>query len=191
MNPNHFVFIALILAAALPAHAHRLNVFAYVEGDRVFVESRFLGGNPAQNADVTVQDDAGKELVLGKTDREGNCSFAVPQKTQLHVVVNAGEGHRGEWIVKAEELGGAAATLAPAPAVAPMPAVTISNASQEAELEAIVERVLERKLAPIRRMLVEQAMRGPNWRDVLGGLGWIAGIVGIAMAITAHRRSAR
>jgi nickel transport protein len=48
-----------------------------------------------------------------------------------------------------------------------------------AELEAMMGRVLDAKLAPIRRALAERD-DGPNLRDILGGIGWIFGLLGVA-----------
>jgi nickel transport protein len=50
-----------------------------------------------------------------------------------------------------------------------------------AQVQAAVERALDRKLAPIRAMLARmEADRGIGVQDVVGGLGWILGLVGLA-----------
>lgn len=48
------------------------------------------------------------------------------------------------------------------------------------ELERIVNAALDAKLSPIRQMLAEQSQRGVEMRDIIGGLGWIVGLAGIA-----------
>jgi nickel transport protein len=58
----------------------------------------------------------------------------------------------------------------------------------EADIEQIVDTVLDRKLKPIRDMLADSKQSGPNLRDILGGLGYIVGLVGLAAYIQ-YRRS--
>lgn len=117
----------------------------------------------------------------------------------------AGEGHQNEWEMDAAELAplagkGAAktpgvpeaASQAPGvPDAAPQaPATTraatpetpaearpVTNLS-EAELEALVSRVVDARLAPIHKALAREDE--PNLRDIVGGIGWILGLVGLA-----------
>ena len=49
-----------------------------------------------------------------------------------------------------------------------------------AEIERIVDAALDAKLSPIKRMLAEQTEAGPNLRDIIGGIGWIFGLIGVA-----------
>ena len=53
-------------------------------------------------------------------------------------------------------------------------------------MEAVVETVLDRKLKPIIRMLAETKHNGPGARDIVAGIGYIMGLVGIAAYI--HNR---
>jgi hypothetical protein len=39
-----FLIITGLLVLTTSAHAHRVSVFAWVEGDTVFVQSKFSGG---------------------------------------------------------------------------------------------------------------------------------------------------
>ena len=48
------------------------------------------------------------------------------------------------------------------------------------ELEQLLSAALEQKLAPIRHMLAEQYNAGPSLRDIIGGLGWLMGLAGLA-----------
>jgi nickel transport protein len=66
----------------------------------------------------------------------------------------------------------------------PVPAVSGDAASNSqplaADMEQTLERALDKKLAPILRMLAESREQGPKLSDVLGGIGYILGLVGIA-----------
>lgn len=53
-------------------------------------------------------------------------------------------------------------------------------ARRPAEIERIVDAALDAKLSPIKRMLAEQTEAGPNLRDIIGGIGWIFGLIGVA-----------
>lgn len=93
--------------------AHRVNIFARVEGDTVHVESKFSGGRRVHTGKITVSDTAGTELLRGTTDENGQFSFKVPQKTDLKIVLEAGTGHRAEWTIPAAEFALSAAAEKP------------------------------------------------------------------------------
>ena len=67
--------VILLLFSSAPGWAHKVNVFAYVEGDKVVVEGYFSGNIKAQNSAVEVLDSDGKKILEGKTDDKGIYSF--------------------------------------------------------------------------------------------------------------------
>ena len=87
------------------AFAHKVSIFAWVEGDMVYTQSKFSGGKKVQNAPVEVFDAKGDKLVEGKTDDNGEFSFKVPQRTEMQIILLAGMGHRAQWTIPVEELG--------------------------------------------------------------------------------------
>ena len=77
--------------------------------------------------EIVVYDLAGKQLLSGKTNADGEFSFKIPGKTGLKIVIQAGMGHQGEWTIPAEEI--APTEPAPKPAVSPeTPSVTLQTA---------------------------------------------------------------
>jgi len=211
--------LAVLALAALPgaALAHRANIFAYLEGGTIHVEASFSGGKPAMNSPVEVYDAASGALLLTtQTDAEGLGAFAVPQaardaRADLRLVLLAGEGHRGEWIVKAGEYladqeaaapaGEAAPQAAAAPGAAGGEAAPASSATaatatglaapgDEAALKRIVAEAVSHELAPLRRSLAAMAEPDPTVHDVLAGIGYILGLFGIA-AWMHSRKAAR
>ncbi|MCK9240891.1 hypothetical protein [Desulfocurvus sp.] len=198
-------FTALVLLAALPltAQAHRANIFAYTEGDTIRIEASFSGGKPVLRAPVEVYDAASGALLLTtQTDDQGLGAFPVPQaardaRADLRLVLLAGEGHRGEWVVKAGEYladaqgpGPAADTAPTAAATAPATAAGAAPALvDEAALRRIVAETVSHELAPLRRSLAAMAEPGPTVHDVLSGIGYILGLFGIAAWM--HGRKAR
>jgi len=193
-----------LLAAAVTTNAHNVTVFAWVDGDTVYVESKFSGGRTAKNAPIEVLDGAGNLILSGKTDEQGKFSFQVPGKTEMKVVLHAGMGHKAIWSIPAEDLEGldtlppapAAATVKqrPAPVASPQPmepsAAAESVGPTALEIEKTVEKVLDKKLKPVLKMLADSRPSGPDIRDILGGIGYIFGLVGLA-AYLRYRRSGK
>jgi nickel transport protein len=86
------------------ALAHRVNVFAWVEGDTVFVECKYPDGTKVHEGVIRVFDSAGRELLKGKTDTRGEFSFKIPKQDDLKIVLEAGMGHRAEWPLSKQDL---------------------------------------------------------------------------------------
>lgn len=211
-RPIPLLLAALLVAALLPANveAHRVNIFAWLEGENIVVECAFSRASPVRGGLVTVYDATdGKELLQGRTDERGVFVFAVPEPVRhahgLRIEVNAGEGHVNDWTMTAHEINEARdlshGFLQPAPgpdAKAPPTTTTSIVAAPEPpaaaapltaqEVRAIVAESLNTGLAPVRRELAALSSPGPTVRDIVGGLGWIMGLVGIVCWFMARRR---
>jgi len=97
--------MVIFLGIAVPAMAHKVNIFAYVEKGMVFTESYFPDGKKVEEGIVEVLDGSGKKLLEGKTDKEGLFSFPLPAKKQdLTIVLNASMGHKNSFILKKSEM---------------------------------------------------------------------------------------
>jgi nickel transport protein len=105
-KPIFYLFLAVCLFCFRiePVDAHRVNLFAWVEGDTVYVESKFSGGKKVKTGKIIVTDLEGSELLTGTTSENGEFSFKVPKKTELKIVLVAGTGHRAEWTIPASEI---------------------------------------------------------------------------------------
>jgi nickel transport protein len=185
--------ILIVFAFTAPALAHRVLVFAFAEGDTIHTESKFVPSTPVRQGQVQVlEPKTGQILLTGKTDDKGKFSFKIPaaaaaQKLDLKIVVEAAMGHKGEWLLKAENyLTGvkpekAATPAVPAPAATPAPAVPGSKAAavNRQVLEEAVNKALERQLAPVKEMLTELTLHRTSLPDILGGIGYILGIFGL------------
>lgn len=177
------IFCSLPLAG--PCFAHKVRIFAWSEGDIIHTESKFSGGKAAQNATVTVIDiSTGSELIRGTTDQEGLFQFSTPetQSGELDILVNSGDGHKNHWRYEIDpvlEKGEAK----PEKNHKPLEVVSSPAPSQnlnEEQLTTLLDNLLESKLAPIRQQLAEQQEREPSIQDILGGIGYILGLAGIA-----------
>lgn len=56
-------------------------------------------------------------------------------------------------------------------------------------LRMIIRDEMEQQLAPVRKALAQQASSGPSLTEIIGGLGWIVGIVGIAFFFLSRRKN--
>jgi len=193
--------VLLLLCLGTPSPAHRVTLFAYVDGDVVRVECGFNRSQKVRQGKITVTDAlTGASVLEGHTDEHGAFSFRPSEAVlrsghDVRISVAAGEGHQSDWVVTAKELrslnghpaaGEAEQTPAGSGEQEPeaaagqgVAAQTLAGLSAQ-ELEALVGRVLDAKLAPLKSELAQARDRGPDLRDIIGGLGWILGLLGLA-----------
>jgi nickel transport protein len=169
----------ITLSADLTVFGHKVTIFAWVDGDTVFTESKFSGGKKAINAQVLVFDRDGKRLLEGKTDRKGEFSFKVPKITDLSIVLNAGMGHRAEWMIPESEIREASGLLETKESTGSSQPVTVGLSKEE--ITHLIERSLDKKLGPIIRMISESQTKGPSVTEIVGGIGYIFGLMGVAL----------
>ena len=169
----------LIISAHLPAFAHKVIIFAWVEGDTVFTESKFSDGKKAINSQVLVFDKEATQLAEGKTNNNGEFSFKIPKRTDLRIVLNAGMGHKAEWRISESEImeaGGVSEEKRTGKFSRPID----TNLSKQ-EIKDLIEESLDRKLRPIMKMMAESHSKGPSITEIIGGIGYIFGILGVAL----------
>ena len=188
------LFMMACVLWTVPAMAHRSIIFAWVEGDRVFTESKFGGGKRVKGGEVIVYDPEGNQLLKGKTDDKGEFSFDVPKKTSLKIVLMAGVGHRGEWTIPVSELEGVAGaqveiTSSQKTARKKTRKQTEVSHLSSNKIRLTVEEVLDEKLKPVMKILVELRENRPTFRDIFGGIGYILGLMGVAAYFHYRRKS--
>ncbi|WP_319406775.1 hypothetical protein [uncultured Desulfosarcina sp.] len=182
------------------AHAHKVTVFAWAEGDRIFTESKFSGGKMVKAGKIDVFDASGNLLLEGRTDDNGAFDFKAPAITDLKIVLTAGMGHQNSWLLSAAELGEGEPMPVATPDTRSEPAVLETpreKVTPEAvpgltarEIEAIVSRQLEQKITPLTRMVAASQEKGPTLSDIFGGIGYIIGLVGLG-AYVRYRKDSR
>ena len=202
-----FFLILMGLMLTTSAYAHRVIVFAWVEGDTVYVQSKFSGGRKVKDGLITVTDAAGRELLKGRTDAQGEFSFKIPRRTELHIILQAGMGHRAQWIVPLSDMPSAegnAGSGAPAPVAQSQTDAAAAGKLQAPggssrpvlsgpdarQIEAVVEKALDRKLKPLYKMIADSRPTGPTLADVLGGIGYIIGLVGLGAYVRYRKKNA-
>ena len=180
-----FSFIILLLTTIIligsnvNALAHKVTIFGWVEGDTVFTESKFSGGKKAINAPVVVFDKDGKKLLEGKTDNKGEFSFKIPKVTDLIIVLNAAMGHKAEWVIPESEIRESGPIVEKKSAAEPSGPISLGLSKEE--VQKIVEDSLDKKLRPIIRMMTESKDTKPSLSEIIGGIGYIFGLMGLAL----------
>jgi nickel transport protein len=181
------VTLLLVAGSGSSALAHRATIFAWVEGDTVFTESKFSGGRRVVNSPVRVYDGKGREILRGETDDRGEFSFKILEITDLKVVLDAGMGHRAEWSIPEAELRGDI-TVAPGSAKPVESSPERTTLLSREEVKQIVDDSLDTKLRPIARRLAEMEEKGPSVTEILGGIGYIFGLMGVALYFKSRGR---
>jgi nickel transport protein len=191
----YFLMIVFCLTLAMAntpsALAHRVYLYAWVEGDTVYTESYFGSKKKVQGGLIQVFDVAGKKLLEGRTNNEGEFSFGPPEKKALRIVVDASMGHRGEYILEAEEfldVAGSQPELSRNVEPEEPPSSTISSLDAE-QIRTAVEQALDSRLKPILRELARsQKAKGPGAREAFAGIGYILGFMGLILYLRSRKK---
>ena len=193
--------LALLVLGAGGAQAHRLNVFAYAEGATIIGSAYFSGGGAPAGAEVTVYGPDGAELGRTATDGDGAFAFDATARVDHRITVATQDGHTAEFLVAASELldGLPAADTGPAASVHRADATSSATARSagespaavaaidDAALEALVSQAVQRQVRPLREQLLACGDR-IGLQDIIGGIGYIVGIFGIAAYVLSLRR---
>lgn len=92
------LFMGLLSPAA--GLAHKVNIFAYIEGGSVYSESYFPDGRPVESGTVRVYDPDGQMLLEGRTDNTGLFNFPTQAVSPLVLEIDAGMGHKNRFELK-------------------------------------------------------------------------------------------
>jgi nickel transport protein len=201
----------------LTVWAHKVNVFAYVEGDGIRVEGYFSGSAKAKQCRIEVFDAAGNKICEGKTDDDGICVFKLQDLTagrgDLKFVMHAGTGHLASYTLSSSEIPGApSGRSATEPKSerqdsrsvrpetgdkepSPTARTELDHMRDQTPVKQVLEEILETRIRPLevmlgsqQRLLLEQQRKGPSVTEIVGGIGWILGIVGIAAYFMSLKR---
>jgi len=176
--------------------AHKVMVFGYVEDGKVKTISKFSGGKKVMGGKITVFDVDGKQLLEGVTDDNGEFSFDIPSKKGLKIELEAAMGHKNISEIPADQLGGQDAapavgenadeTAGSSSEVATTEEIPAGSDSQDADLEARIEKVLDRKVMPLLQMMAEKEDK-PGFTDIVGGIGYIVGLMGLFLFMKSRK----
>lgn len=192
---------AMVFAAAMPAHAHKLRVFATVVADEISGYAFFVGGGRAAGTEWSAR--MGTSVIAeGQTDATGGFRLSVPADvtTDIEIRVDTREGHSASAILPlarfAEISGAAQVPPAPGasarvdaetPAEAPVPPAAAEPGADPAALAALIEAAVARQVAPLQAQIAELQDR-LRFVDIVSGLMFIAGLAGLGLWARARRQ---
>ncbi|OGC41903.1 hypothetical protein A2Y85_01040 [candidate division WOR-3 bacterium RBG_13_43_14] len=188
MNKNILCGLSLLISLSL-THAHKINILANVEGSIVYTQVYLSNGDPVKNCMIEVHDPNNKKLLEGKTDQNGEFSFTVPAKTDLKIIANASMGHLAETVIKASELP-EIKTVNKTAVKTPVLKTPVTDKKEidETELRRLLSEVIDEKLHPIARRLSHLERKTISATDVIGGIGYIFGLMGVIMYLRSRRK---
>lgn len=192
MNRFLFAFLMLFILVA-PAEAHRLKVFATVEGDAIRGYAFFVGGGRSRGSSWTARDGADRILAEGTTDAQGGFTFAVPKNTQsdVTITVDTHEAHIASATIRAARLGGAPSGdvngVAESAGSGGAESGTVPASSPtDAQIAALVEAAVQRQVEPLLER-IEQMDSRLRIVDILSGVFFIAGLAGVGLWARSRR----
>lgn len=173
----------MLLCGGFSAEAHRLDLSLRVAGHAIHGTASLHGGRPAAGAMVEVRLAGGELLAKAVTDGEGRFIVPVDRQAAMEVVVYTRDGHAARARLAAEALPSGLGEAA-------------SAAAQQTQ-EELARRVahlvageVSRQIVPLSDGLADLERRIAV-RDVLGGLGYLLGLAGLAAYLLGRRRPDR
>ncbi len=192
------------------AFAHKIYIYAWVKGDTVYTQSYYGGKNAVKDGKILVLDNDENTILTGMTDSKGEFSFKIPKESELKVVLDDGMGHRAHWTIPLDEvknvehqhkhenelkepdtmLVSTRKNKVPKQEELVMENHLQSPCLSSEELKEVVERVLDKKMQEVVAKL-DNAVKDnsePTVTDILGGIGYILGLVGIGAYFNYRRK---
>ncbi len=198
------IMISLMILFAMPSisQAHKIKLFASAEGDTISGYVYFPGGGRAKNAKVQVFAPDGRLLVETKTDEKGNFNFQAKFRCDHKIVLDTGDGHRAVFVVGADELpetlpllptAGQAKVKETKKEKTNLENVKSPSSKKELNVSAqevgrIVEKVVARHIRPLQEQIDSYESK-VRLHDILGGIGYLFGLMGIVMYIRNRKKS--
>jgi nickel transport protein len=170
--------ISVAVGCTASAAAHQFSMSAYPEGDFIGGDIRLGSGQPGEHVLIQVWLASGKLVDKVETDSSGHFTYRPTEYADHVFVYDPGDGHRCEARFSAAAL----------PSRLHPEAEGESSASpcSHDDLRVVVEEAVSKQIAPLRRDF-EAARHAVRVRDVVGGLGYIMGIVGIYCFVRSRR----
>ncbi|EPY02349.1 hypothetical protein [Magnetospirillum fulvum] len=191
---RRFAFVIAVIALALgtgspPALAHKMKIFASATGATILGYAYFNADSRAVQTKVSVRGADGSTVFTGVTDDKGQFAVQATRRMDHHISVIGDDGHMATFTVTAAELPDSlppAGGAAPAPAAA-VPAAAAATVVGSDDLRNFIDQSVSRQLRPLREQI--DAYQEKIWlHDVIGGIGYIVGVAGLAFGFANRRR---
>ena len=162
--------------------AHKVNLFATMEGNFIKGYGYFPGGGRAQHVQIKVFNAKGNLVGETTTNEQGRFEYPVPYPEHYTLVLDIGDGHRAELKVTSFSL--AEKTVS---STSQKTEDHLSSSECKTELEPLLEQMFNKYFTPLREQIdaYEQHIRV---HDLLGGVGYIFGIMGLYVMVRTYKR---
>lgn len=197
-------FLSFFFLTSGDVFAHRLNVFAWVENENIMVKCDFGKNRPAMNISVTLSSlQTHEEIARAITNKNGECALSLGNVRKfpsgLLIEANAGQGHIGKWEISAAELASNDGNMSTkidgiskqnnSDAVfhKKSRAQTKETAAQITVSPAELQAIIHAEIAPLQKEIASLAANDPRINEIIGGIGWIIGLVGMGLYFKARR----
>ncbi len=169
------------------AWAHNVVGGVYARGADIEGEAGFSNGDSAKpGLKVEVLATEGRLLGTTETDEEGMFFFTASQRIDHQFRINMGAGHLLELTLPVNELpqrlsekGG---IVQSAIVESVEQSVVESYKPTSENLQLLIEKAVARQVTPLRKELVAYKEKA-GMRDIIGGVGYIFGLCGVAIMI--------
>jgi nickel transport protein len=177
---------------------HKINTFAYREGDQIIGEAYFADGSPCIKCKVEVYSDKGVKILDMATDEKGKFSFNTKEKGSIRIKVIAGEGHLAECKVEGLKNSQASKLLESkieTPKTEENPHhLKLTNEEMKIAIKEAISEALKETIKPetegIKNLLMEvkKDMDRAKLHDIIGGIGYIFGIWGMVTILKFRKK---
>jgi len=190
--PNALLLALLTLFVMAPVHAHKVVASAWADGDAIEGEVGLSNGEmAAEGTRVEIFGPAGEKLGETVTDADGLFRFTPTQAIAHRFRADLGAGHVAEVSLTVDELPiGLQRSAKTNESATASVAADVEAPAQLAlpDFEALIAAAVRREIKPLRKELAAYKEKN-DLQNILGGLGYICGIFGLAFFIYARRHN--
>jgi len=163
------------MSCASQAYAHKMKIFATMDGDTISGYAYLSGGGRLQDTGVNVFNPADMSPITNMTtDSNGGFSFRTASTGDHLLRVDLGDGHMAEWLVEG---------------VVPLQAAETTYAARTPATDEKEDTRLLRHQIQLLREQLEAYEEKVRLHDILGGIGYILGLAGIASYFMGRERN--
>ena len=168
------ILAALVLAMlAAPASAHKLKLFASVEGGDIVGSAYFVGGDKAVGVPGRIQGADGSLVASFATGPDGSFRQGVTARMDHTISVESEDGHAALFTIRAAEF---------------PPSLPEGKGMAASSDTAALEAAIARQIRPLREQLDAYESR-VRLHDIMGGIGTIFGLFGCWAWLQSRRRN--
>ena len=182
------LFMVSLMALSPLAWGHKVILDAFLSGAVIEGELGFSNGEMASGKMISVQNTKGRELTQVQTDADGFFTFTPEQGLVYIFAADLGAGHVAQASVSGPDM----VLTAPLAVAAASQPISLSEdvpqvpAAQTTSLAVELQK-LRAELRAMRRELKAYKEKH-DWQTILGGMGYILGLVGLSYYWAARRR---